>query len=297
MITLSAALLIGCGNRPEEPAQTQTTTEAVTAATTEESTPAPTTEVTTAPETTTDPTPESTEAPSTEVTTESATETATTEVITEPATEAPTTEPAPQYTYTDMTATMYAQQAVNVRDLPDTSGNKLGGLSINDEVAITGQCNETGWYQFEYNGSVAYVSNNYVGENKVEVQQTQTNGEYFKNGLKYGAFNEADFPTPFQVINKGGLNVYYVMGYDETLGSRHEQARRECDAIVAANLGIETGHPGCGTYYWFDGNGYINGSWVIEPNENGVTGLFFPYYQAANGDWLGESPETKSNYD
>ena len=72
-----------------------------------------------------------------------------------------------------MTATMYAQQTVNVRDLPDTKGNKLGGLSTNDEITITGQCNETGWYRFDYNGSVAYISDKYVGENKVEtVQET-----------------------------------------------------------------------------------------------------------------------------
>lgn len=75
------------------------------------------------------------------------------------------------YSYADMSATMYAQKAVNVRDLPDTSGNKVGGLSTNDEVAVTGQCNETGWYRISYNGSEAFVSNSYLGENKVEVKQ------------------------------------------------------------------------------------------------------------------------------
>ena len=36
-------------------------------------------------------------------------------------TESASTEPASQYTYTDMFATMYAQQTVNVRDLSDVS--------------------------------------------------------------------------------------------------------------------------------------------------------------------------------
>ena len=75
----------------------------------------------------------------------------------------------PEYTYTDMSATMYATQTVNIRTLPSTDGEKVGSLSTNQEVNITGQCNETSWYRFEYNGSTAYVSNNYVSENKVEV--------------------------------------------------------------------------------------------------------------------------------
>ncbi len=49
------------------------------------------------------------------------------------------------YTYIDVNKTMYAQNAVNVRDLPSTSGNKLGALRKNQEVTVTGQCNETGW--------------------------------------------------------------------------------------------------------------------------------------------------------
>ena len=82
------------------------------------------------------------------------------------------TEEESPYSYTDMSATMYAQRTVNVRDLPDTSGNKVGGLSTNQEVSVTGQCNETGWYRISYNGSEAFVSDKYLGESKVEVQQT-----------------------------------------------------------------------------------------------------------------------------
>ena len=83
------------------------------------------------------------------------------------------------YSYTYMDATMYAQQTVNVRSLPSTDGEMLGGLSTNDEVKVTGQCAETSWYRIEYNGQVGYVSNNYLGNDKVVVQeqtstQTQT---------------------------------------------------------------------------------------------------------------------------
>ena len=74
-----------------------------------------------------------------------------------------------EYTYTDMSATMYATQTVNVRTLPSTDGEKVGSLSTNQEIAITGQCNETSWYRFEYNGQTAYVSNSYVSDTKIEV--------------------------------------------------------------------------------------------------------------------------------
>ena len=76
-----------------------------------------------------------------------------------------------QYTYTDLTKTMYAKTAVNVRSLPSTLGNVLGTLSKEQEVTITGQCNETGWYRIAYNGSVGYVSNNYVTTQRPKTEE------------------------------------------------------------------------------------------------------------------------------
>lgn len=186
---LSAMLLsmcVGCG------AETTTTeqTEAVEAMTTEKSTSEQAEEAMETPEETKEQAPEAIEEPGEVVATETEKAEVTTETTTEPeATKepeeiadseqveipaSPATEPATPYTYTDMSATMYALQTVNVRDLPDTSGNKLGSLSTNDEITISAKCNETGWYRFEYKGSVAYVSDKYVGENKVEFQQTFT---------------------------------------------------------------------------------------------------------------------------
>lgn len=273
------SVCVGCG------AESKTTepTETATATTTEESTTEQTEEPTATPEETVEPTPEATEEPSEETTVETKPET------TETAEPEPTEEPEPEYTYTDMSATMFAQQTVNVRDLPDTSGNKLGSLSTNDEIAITGKCNETSWYRFEYNGSVAFVSNKYVSDNKVEVAPPANNNsgsgsEASNTGSASGAFNEADFPTPYAIINKGGLNVYFVMGPDPDM---NYNAREQCIATVGANLGIEMEYHGAGTYYFF-GDYYHGGS-----NANGVCGLFFPYYKAANGEWLGESPETQ----
>lgn len=80
----------------------------------------------------------------------------------------PNEDVAPTYTFVDMNTTMYAKQSVNVRDIPSSDGNKLGGLTTNQEVIVNGQCNETSWYRIEYNGSVGYVSNNYLVSEKIE---------------------------------------------------------------------------------------------------------------------------------
>lgn len=79
------------------------------------------------------------------------------------------------YSYTDMSSVMYATQSVNVRDLPGTEGQIIGQLMSNQEVEITGQCNESGWYRLVYNGQIAYVSNRYVSiEKNLTQQNTQT---------------------------------------------------------------------------------------------------------------------------
>ena len=187
---LSVMLLSMCVGCSAESTTTEPT-ETAEAITTEESTSEQAEEAMEASEETKEQEPEGIEEPSEEVATETEKAEVTPETTTEPeATKepeetadseqveipaSPATEPASPYTYTDMSATMYAQQTVNVRDLPDTKGNKLGGLSTNDEITVTGQCNETGWYRFEYDGSVAYVSDKYVGENKVETVQESGN--------------------------------------------------------------------------------------------------------------------------
>lgn len=82
------------------------------------------------------------------------------------------------YTYADLSKTMYAKSTVNVRSLPSTSGNRLGSLSKNQEVAVTGQCNETGWYRISFNNGEGFVSNKYLTDEPVataaNVAQAQT---------------------------------------------------------------------------------------------------------------------------
>ena len=74
-----------------------------------------------------------------------------------------------------VTGTMYARAAVNVRNQPSTDGEKVGQLTQGQEVTVTGQCSETGWYQIELNGGKAFVSNNYIVAEK-PAAATQTAG-------------------------------------------------------------------------------------------------------------------------
>lgn len=138
------------------------------------------------------------------------------------------TEPeAPAYTYTDISATKYAQQTVNVRDLPDTSGNKLGGLSTNDEVTVTGQCNETSWYRIEYDGSEAFVSNKYLGDSKVEIQQPAQN----TNNSSSSSTELQNFPYPLYepVYNGDGTATFYNIRFDSDNINR--AFKEACDLV------------------------------------------------------------------
>ena len=82
-------------------------------------------------------------------------------------------EPAPSYTYTDMNATMYAISLarVRVRAIPSADGYIVGTLLPNQEVTVTGQCNETGWYRIEFGGETAYVNYEFISEIKVDVPE------------------------------------------------------------------------------------------------------------------------------
>lgn len=184
---LTASMTCGCGNKPnqsiaaepdpatveqssepskeEEPSlESQPTAEPDEMA---EATPTPVPEPTEMPEPVSD-TPESVEE------TEKPEESATPTEQTTAATPAPAETPAPEtetpdavvstepvaYTVTDMSATMYAKNAVNLRQGPGTEYAKVGNLTKGQQVAVTGQA-ANGWYQLD-NG--AFVSNKYLSD-------------------------------------------------------------------------------------------------------------------------------------
>lgn len=134
-------------------------------------------------------------------------------------------EPASPYSYTELSQTMYAQSTVNVRDLPEQTGAKLGSLSTNQEVTVTGQCNETGWYKISYNGGEGFVSNSYLGTEKVAVKSSQSKGS---SQAEAQPAQEATAETPAEApaepeVQPGQLDGSSLvteegqLGYGETL--------------------------------------------------------------------------------
>lgn len=172
-ILCAALMLTACGSKEttsNETASTETTPVTATEATSVESTEMTSTEAAVA-----EPTAEPAETP-----TES--ETAPTEAA--PAVE-PTAEPIVAetttvadagYTYSELNQTMYAKSAVNVRDLPSTDGKKIGSLKASQEITVTGKCDQTGWYRFDWNNTTGYVSDKYIVSEKPAVNTVAANG-------------------------------------------------------------------------------------------------------------------------
>ena len=82
-----------------------------------------------------------------------------------------TTSEESNYTVTPMTATLYAQQAVNLRQGPGTNYDKTGSLSTNQSVEVTGYTDVASgkWYQLS-NGS--FVSSKYLKDTQVSTSTT-----------------------------------------------------------------------------------------------------------------------------
>lgn len=179
-ILCAALMLTACGSK--ETANTETTSA--------ETTSVESTEVTTTEAATTEPTVEPAETP--------------TESETAPKETAPAESPAPAveptaapvettavstgYTYSEVSQTMYAKSAVNVRDLPSTDGKKIGSLKASQEITVTGKCDQTGWYRFELNNTTGYVSDKYIVSEKPAVNTVaSTNNSRNTAGNQYAS--------------------------------------------------------------------------------------------------------------
>ena len=159
-ILCAALMLTACGSKEttsNETASTETTSAETTSV---ESTEITTTEETVA-EPATEPTVEPTEAP-----TETAPAESPAPAVEPTAAPVESTAVSTGYTYSELSQTMYAKSAVNVRDLPSTDGKKIGSLKASQEITVTGKCDQTGWYRFDWNNTTGYVSDKYIVSEK-----------------------------------------------------------------------------------------------------------------------------------
>lgn len=218
VLVLMGVMIGGCG-KDETPDKTDVIASVEKEVSTE------TEETTNEVETTKESTVESTEEPTDEATAQPE-ETPSVEVTLEPTEEVP---PQPQFTFTDLSQTMYAANSVNVRDLPSTDGTKLGGLSTNQEVAVTGQCNETSWYRISYNNGEAFVSDKYLVTEKVvtqPVETAQSGGEVAQQPVEetQETSDYPDFPyNLYEVIFEDSVCYWYTDGNPDGLNVAFKQ--------------------------------------------------------------------------
>lgn len=114
-----------------------------------------------------------------------------------------------QYTFTEMSATMWTTEDLTVRDLPSTKGNKLGKFpNADDEVKVTGQCNETSWYRVEFNGGIGYVNNNYLTSEEPSdesIKSITVTGTTRRLTCKYVLKNNGSYLIGAEIVTPAGL--------------------------------------------------------------------------------------------
>lgn len=105
----------------------------------------------------------------------------------------------PTYTVTDMNETMYAKSSVNIRKGPGTEYDKVGSLTTNTEVTVTGKT-DNNWYRINYNGTESYVSCSYLVDEKVVVNTTPSNNGGSTNEGENNSGGEYIPPTNNDIV-------------------------------------------------------------------------------------------------
>lgn len=140
------------------------------------------------------------------------------------------------YTYTDLITTLYASTEVNVRNLPSAEGEIIGGLKINEEVSITGKCNETGWYRIAYNGNTGFVSDLYMLENKVEIAQEKTESDDLQTDKAPTDNMSGDWVQNLNIANSTSqLVVVAASGSNATVSLHNKNEDGSWSQIFSAN--------------------------------------------------------------
>ncbi|MBD5444212.1 MAG: SH3 domain-containing protein [Lachnospiraceae bacterium] len=232
-----AILLIGCGNTAssDTPADTALSDEVNDAALMDETQPANDESVSTASDST-----DTTEKPN-EKEAESDTSDADTKVETD--TDANETS-LPEYTVTtfEETKTMYATDSVNIRKGPSTDYDIIGGLKSGQEITVTGQA-DTLWYEVRYGEDKAFISNQYLQDEKPIVELTavpETDADAQQNPEVQPPSPEAEAPQQVTEV-KNVAGVIFV-GDSRFVQMQNSVGENSCTWIAESSKG----------YNWFN---------------------------------------------
>lgn len=80
-----------------------------------------------------------------------------------------------QVTEYHATASITAENGLNVRSGPDKSYDTLGQLAHGTQITITGKT-DNGWYQIDYNNQKGFISSKYVSEPNITEEETFEEG-------------------------------------------------------------------------------------------------------------------------
>jgi hypothetical protein len=73
--------------------------------------------------------------------------------------------------------TLYAQTNVNMRTGPSTDYESVGNIKTNTEVKVIGRYGQDGWYLIDLKDKKAFVSNNYLGEEQIDLEALRAEQE------------------------------------------------------------------------------------------------------------------------
>lgn len=158
----------------------------------------------------------------------------------------------PEFTFTEVSKTLYAIQSVNVRSGPSTDFDKIGGLTTNQEIQVISRCNETGWYKFIWtDGSEAYVSDKYLSDSKVEkpaTSETPSNGGNSTAGTGSTASNACPYALWQPVDNWDTISWYVTQPDPNWETSGHKETQAWMQQTILDRFGDEKWQPGYTVY-------------------------------------------------
>jgi len=110
----------------------------------------------------------------------------------------------------DVPVTMYAQQTVNIRKGPDTKYDKLGSLSMNDEVSVIGESKSKPWKEIQYKDGIAFVHADFLSTEKIDIEALKAQQEAAAAAQAEAANQQAQTTVASQPVVNAPAGVIFI---------------------------------------------------------------------------------------
>lgn len=143
----------------------------------------------------------------------------------EPVSEAePEAEPQEIYTFDNCNEVVYATSSVNLRRGPGTEYDKVGSMGTGESVTCTGigTGDYSSWSRVNLaDGSIVYVSSNYISTTKPVVQQTSGGTTQNKTNNNGTTTSTGGYTDGKAEVEAAGMGLGGLLGYDDGSGVEH----------------------------------------------------------------------------